>query len=138
MSGDKILDAAAETFRKRNKVYGDNYTRAGEALAAMFPQGVTLKTADDHNRFQIFNLIFVKLSRYAVQWHSGHKDSIHDAAVYSAILEDIDAKIERQAKEAKPFADELPINPEVRHVDWGYRSQEKLEEGSTIREMRGG
>jgi hypothetical protein len=91
MTPDKILLKAAKTFAERQKVYGSNYLRAGAALAALFPEGLDLKSIDDHNRFQIFNLILVKLSRYAVNWKTGHQDSIHDVAVYAAILEAIDA-----------------------------------------------
>lgn len=116
MNADQILEQAANTFRKKNKIYGDNYKRVGECLAAMFPHGLELKTADDHNRFQIFNLILVKLSRYAVNWKSGHIDSIHDAMVYCAMLEDIDSPQRQQ-----------------QNFDWGYKSQAKLEEGEKAR-----
>lgn len=41
--------------------------------------------------FHIFNLIIIKLYRYANNWEKGgHQDSIHDMAVYCAILENID------------------------------------------------
>lgn len=95
----QLLREGAETFEQRNKVYGDNYTRVGKALAALLPGGVTLKTPDDHNRFQIFNLIVVKLSRYCVNWKDGHQDSIHDAMVYCAMLEAIDDEIYERQKE---------------------------------------
>lgn len=88
---DQILSEAAQTYRERNAVYGNNFERAGKALNALFPNGINLKTVDDQTRFQIFNLIIVKLSRYAVNWYDGHKDSIHDALVYCAMLEAIDA-----------------------------------------------
>jgi len=90
MSVDKILNEAAKLYVERNAVYGDNYVRVGKALKALFPHGVELHSVEDHTRFQIFNLIIVKLSRYAVNWYEGHQDSIHDALVYSAILEAID------------------------------------------------
>lgn len=88
-AGD-VLRQAGETFIKRNKVYGDNYKRAAAALQGLFPDGIELKTSVDQERYQIFNLIIVKLSRYAVQWERGHRDSIHDTAVYAALLEKID------------------------------------------------
>jgi hypothetical protein len=88
---NEILRDAAKKYEERNKVYGDNYLRTGEALKALFPDGLKLETAHDQNRFQIFNLIMVKLSRYVVNWNDGgHQDSIHDAAVYCAMLEAID------------------------------------------------
>lgn len=104
-SAAQILEEASKTFRERNAVYGDNYIRAAGALQAMFPNGITLKTQEDHERMQIFSLIFVKLSRYAVQWDQGfrHKDSIHDTSVYAALLEAIDFNqeaVEQELSEA--------------------------------------
>jgi hypothetical protein len=91
MKADKILEAAAKTYRERNAVYGDNYLRVGRMLEALFPDGILLKTAADHNRFHLFMLNIVKLSRYAVNFNNGgHQDSIHDATVYAAMLESID------------------------------------------------
>lgn len=87
---DEILREAAVTFEERNKVYGNNYERVGEVMAGLFPDGITLKTPQDHNRFHIFMLIIVKLSRYAVNWEKGHQDSIRDTATYAAMLEMID------------------------------------------------
>lgn len=90
-AADAML-AGAKTWQERQTTYGSNYVRAAGALAALFPDGVTLKTQKDHERFQIFNLIVVKLSRYTVNWSlGGHKDSVHDAMVYAALLESIDS-----------------------------------------------
>lgn len=99
-SPHELLREGAATFEQRNKVYGDNYLRVGNALAALFPAGVKLRTVDDHNRFQIFNLILVKLSRYCVNWNDGHPDSIHDAMVYCAMLEAIDEAVDERQKAA--------------------------------------
>lgn len=96
INGGDILEAAAATFRERNKVYGDNYLRIGEMMRGMFPDGLTVKTAHDWNRLHILLLGIIKLSRYAVNWdEGGHQDSIHDNTVYSAILEAIDTNGER-------------------------------------------
>lgn len=87
-----FLEDCAKTFRERNAVYGNNYLNVGNALAAMFPDGITLKTPEDHNRFHIFVLMVVKMTRYANNWNiGGHADSMHDNTVYSAMLESIDA-----------------------------------------------
>lgn len=92
-SAADILQDASDTYAERNKVYGNNYERAGAALDALFPDGITLKSVRDHERYQIFSLILVKLSRYANNWEEGgHLDSIHDTAVYAAILEEIDGQ----------------------------------------------
>lgn len=83
-----ILEEMADTFRERNKIYGDNYKRVGAVMAAMFPDGVVLRTAEDFNRWHLFELQIVKLTRFA---NSGlvHKDSIHDEAVYAAMVESL-------------------------------------------------
>jgi hypothetical protein len=84
-----LLEAAAKTYRERNAVYGDNHDRLGAMLAASFPRGLKLESTHDHERFALFSLILVKLSRYAVAWENGgHKDSIHDVIVYAAMLEE--------------------------------------------------
>lgn len=98
----EFLREGAQTFEDRNKVYGNNYLNVGGAMAALFPDGVTLKTADDHNRFHIFMLGIVKLSRYCNNWsNNGHADSIHDNTVYSAMLESIDEEIRSKTNEQK-------------------------------------
>lgn len=83
-----ILAEMADTFRERNKVYGDNYKRVGAVMEAMFPNGVVLQDAADFNRWHLFELLVVKLTRFA---NSGliHKDSIHDASVYGAMVESL-------------------------------------------------
>jgi hypothetical protein len=88
MNAAEILESMADTFRERNKVYGDNYKLVGDVMKALFPQGVVLKTAEDFNRWHLFELQIVKLTRFAV---SGlvHKDSIHDEAVYAAMVESL-------------------------------------------------
>lgn len=81
-----ILQGAADTFRERNAVYKDNADNVGKVMAALFPDGVQLKTANDHKMYHLFELIIVKLTRFA---NSGlkHNDSIHDMAVYAAMCE---------------------------------------------------
>jgi hypothetical protein len=88
------LRAAAATYEERNAVYGDNFRRVGNAMVAMFPDGLTLKTADDWNRAHLFLLGVVKQTRYAVNFEKGgHRDSVHDSTVYSAMLEAVDQEI---------------------------------------------
>lgn len=86
-SGADILEQAAKVFRERNQNYKDNYIRLGKALEAMFPQGLTLYTAEEWTRFYFFMLMLVKVSRYAVNFDDrGHADSSMDACVYAAML----------------------------------------------------
>lgn len=82
----------AETFRARNEVYRNNIDMHKDVMLALFPDGVKLETAYDHYRMQIFNLIIVKLTRYAINWQEGgHQDSLEDMAVYTAMLMQIDS-----------------------------------------------
>ena len=80
------LRKALITFEERAGVYRDNHERLANMLAAAFPEGITLTTAEDHARYALFMLALVKLTRYAVQWPKGHQDSVCDALVYLAIL----------------------------------------------------
>ncbi len=94
MTPQDILREAATIFEERHKVYGDNYKKVGTVMAALFPDGLDLKTADDHNRFHILMLDVVKLTRYAENWHKGgHRDSLLDKAVYNTMLASIDQEI---------------------------------------------
>jgi hypothetical protein len=107
-TADEFLSEAAATFKSRNAVYGNNYLNVGAAMAALFPEGVSLKTADDHNRFHIFMLGIVKLSRYANNWDAGgHADSMHDNTVYSAMLESIDADVKAKGDRAQAAIDKV-------------------------------
>jgi hypothetical protein len=85
-----ILTDAAAIQQARAQVYGDNHARYAAMMAVAFPDGITLKTAADHDRFMVWALLIMKLSRYAVNWEHGHQDSIHDAVVYAAWLEALD------------------------------------------------
>lgn len=82
-----ILDEMADTFRQRNAVYGDNYKMVGKLMAIFFPNGVP-KEVLHSDQFHLFELKLVKLSRFAIS-NLTHIDSIHDDAVYSAMIESI-------------------------------------------------
>ena len=78
----ELLEKMAGTFRERNSIYGDNYRRVVPALKALFPNG----TPEFSEQFYLMTLIVMKLGRFA-QSGLTHADSIHDAAVYAAMLE---------------------------------------------------
>lgn len=82
----KVLGEMLETFLQRQSVYGDNVNRIGFVLAALFPDGVKLNTPEDHDRYHLFLMIAVKMTRLAVT-NINHQDSAHDLAVYGAMLE---------------------------------------------------
>lgn len=81
----EILRAMADTFAERNEVYSDNYLRVAPIIRLLWPEGVPseLVTSD---RWHLFELLVVKLTRFAVG-DLTHIDSIHDAAIYAAMIE---------------------------------------------------
>lgn len=87
MNAADILDAMAATFRERNAVYGDNFKMVGKMMAVLFPNGAPPELLHS-DQFHLFELILVKLSRYAISGLQ-HVDSIHDAGVYCAMCESI-------------------------------------------------
>lgn len=88
MQPDEILIAMAETYRERSKQYGNNWRKIGAVMVALYPTGLTLETEDDFNKFHLFLLSMVKLTRLSESGLS-HQDSAHDNAVYSAMLESL-------------------------------------------------
>jgi hypothetical protein len=81
----EILTAMAQTFRERNAVYGDNFKLVAPVMKALWPEGVpSALVTTDH--WHLFELIVVKLTRLATSGIS-HIDSIHDIAVYAAMIE---------------------------------------------------
>ncbi len=83
-----LLTDMANTYRERNAVYGDNWRTVGTVMAALYPKGVVLHSADEFNKWHLFELIIVKLTRF-VNSQLNHADSIHDIAVYAAMIEAI-------------------------------------------------
>jgi hypothetical protein len=87
-SAADILQEAANTYRERNKIYGDNYKNVGKVMINLHPNGIELKTDEDFTLFHLWELVIVKLTRFANSGLS-HIDSIHDAAVYCAMIQEI-------------------------------------------------
>lgn len=85
---DKVLQTMADTFRDRNKKYGNNYSAVGDILATLFPEGITLKTPEDFCRFHFMDWMVGKLTRFS-RTGMTDVDSVHDLAVYSAMMEDL-------------------------------------------------
>ena len=87
----QLLGDAAKTFEQRNKVYGSAYKRHGYVMSALLPDGVRLNSSEDFMRFGLLNMVVGKLVRYSSNFAGGgHADSIHDAMVYCAMLEEVD------------------------------------------------
>lgn len=88
MDVPEILESMAETFRSRNKIYGDNYKILGKVTSVLFPNGIKLETEHDFLVWHLFELVMLKLTRFSSSLFT-HKDSIHDLAVYAAMIESI-------------------------------------------------
>lgn len=80
-----VLERMAQTFRERNKAYGENYRMVAKLVAVLWPNGVPPELVVT-DAWHLFELKLVKLSRFAVS-NLTHQDSIHDDAVYSAMIE---------------------------------------------------
>lgn len=79
------LSAAADIFRDRQSAYGRNDLMYGKIMEILFPNGMVVKTADDH-RLALFVMHIVgKLTRLA---NSGFEDddSVLDLINYSAFV----------------------------------------------------
>jgi len=87
---ERLADLGA-LYQERNALYQDNYKRFGDILSNLFPQGLTLKTPEEFNRFALFFQILHKQTRYAHAIASGgHADSLDDIAVYAQMLQEYD------------------------------------------------
>lgn len=90
----QIFKDSLSTIVEREALYGSGSGDLGRALAALFPEGVTLETAEDFARFSDFQQVVAKLNRYAKSFSDGgHLDSIHDAGNYAKLLEAQDRRI---------------------------------------------
>ena len=85
-----LLAAGAETFRGRNRLYGDSYLHFGAVLNAFFPDGYGAASPEAFTRIGVFVMCVSKLTRYAANIEEGgHRDSAHDLMVYAAMLEEV-------------------------------------------------
>ncbi len=87
-----LLNQCAKLYAERNAVYKDNFRMVGAIMKALFPDGPpALETVQDYNRWHLFELAIVKLSRYAVTYNEGgHEDSLDDLIVYMAMVAQCD------------------------------------------------
>lgn len=84
------LRQAQVTFAQRNELYKSNYTNYGAVLAGLFPEGLTLRGAEDWNRLALVFNCANKLSRYTqMMSRGGHRDSAQDLIVYAAMLQEV-------------------------------------------------
>jgi hypothetical protein len=83
------LRRATATRAARKKVYGDTHIRHGSVMAALYPNGITLRSSAEFARFGVVNMIVSKTCRYTARGNTGHADSAHDLIVYGAMLEEL-------------------------------------------------
>jgi hypothetical protein len=88
LRADKIMIEMAATFRQRNKMYGDNWKVVGTVMKALFPNGMKLETENDFVKLHLIDWMVGKLTRLTFSKLT-HVDSVHDLAVYAAMLETI-------------------------------------------------
>lgn len=91
MNSADILRGAADIFERKSKEYGNNYKQIGHVMAALFPEGLTIRTPQDWNKLHLFLLGMVKKTRYSQNFFAGHADSLLDNIVYGAMLAEVDA-----------------------------------------------
>lgn len=97
----EMLRESADTYEQRNKLYGNSYKEHGKIMMALFPNGVTLESEDDHNRWGVFNMMVSKLKRYAEQMDKqGHDDSLLDLSTYTSMLRELDEEIRQRGATA--------------------------------------
>jgi len=93
------LRVLAKMRDERRALYGDNYIKAGYAMAFMLGK-IELRTPRDYIRFGLLVQEYSKLSRYSVQWKDGHQDSLDDLAVYAQLLAEVDAMTDEDLAKA--------------------------------------
>ena len=91
------LRAAADLFEERNRQYGSNYKNFGAVMAAMYPDGLTVKSADEWTRLILQVHRVTKETRYACNFgRGGHADSLEDMAVYAIMAAEIDEEVKQK------------------------------------------
>lgn len=85
------LAKLSNLYAQRASVYGKDYQHLGQSLIGMFPDGLTLTTAEEFNRFALFIHVHGKVMRYAqTMLRGGHEDSLDDVSVYAQMMRECD------------------------------------------------
>ena len=86
-----ILKSAADLFEERNAEYKDNYKTVGTIYQVFFPDGLTLRTKKDFERFALFMQMTNKMLRYSVNFHTQpNPDHLRDLIACAAMLAELD------------------------------------------------
>lgn len=110
----EALRQAAVIYEQRYALYGDNYKRFGKLLAALFPDGISIASAEDPvkagNRLGVLIQILSKITRYCENFNrGGHADSLDDLAVYAMMLRELDADIQTEIPIDYRTYDDVPF-----------------------------
>lgn len=85
----KLMDTI-DLYKRRNADYKDNFRVVGEVMHALFPGGIPpVESSLDFQKWHLFELFIVKLTRYTQNYVAGHPDSLKDMRVYLAMLEEL-------------------------------------------------
>lgn len=96
----EIMRQMAKTYMDRTGTYGGDFSTVGRLLAVLFPDSVSPDLL--HGRvFPQLVQVLNKIARFAASGCT-HVDSVHDAAVYCAI-------IEAELSKEQPVQLELPL-----------------------------
>jgi|SRR6516162_9307468 len=99
MRPSEMLCNLGNLYEVRNKAYGDSYKEAGAVLAALFPNGLGIQTAEDFNRFCLLVHIITKLSRYCNNFiNPTSSDHMKDIAVYATMQLELDAALDGETR----------------------------------------
>ena len=105
-----ILEGSAEVYKERSVVYKDNFRAVGRVMHALFPDGRPgLQFPEDYDRWHIFELVIVKLTRYAYNYDTPHEDSLLDMLPYLGILGSLD---EEHRERNSAASDQTPTTQE--------------------------
>ncbi len=88
MRADEILKKCAEIYNEKGKEYGHTYEDFGKIVMAYFPDGLSIKTEKEANKFGVFFMMMHKMMRI-ISSKFNSKDSMIDLSVYSALLKEI-------------------------------------------------
>lgn len=131
-----ILQGAADVYQDRNAVYKDNFRMVGKTMEALFPEGrPPLVHAAEYDRWHIFELIIVKLTRYANNYDTPHEDSLLDMLPYLGILGGLDQELRERfeverakvEQERAAFMHEQNLRRRVRADDSGPNYEADME-----------
>jgi hypothetical protein len=85
----KLLETI-DLYKRRNAEYKDNFMIVGDVMHALFPGGIPpVESSLDFQKWHLFELFIVKLTRFTQNYVAGHPDSLKDMRVYLAMLEEL-------------------------------------------------